>query len=170
MKNIFFSCVALTFNLLLGCTLPKNKIPQKLTVDLSLLDSIKKTADTTYAKRYPRTDITLAEYYINRKDSSSTQVMKDSLNTIRQIIVVKNKTRIYTAQFYANGQLMAQYRLDSFGQYEGTCKEFFENGSLKREGIYKSGFHFGKWKSYDSSGNLILTDEYNKDGAIIHNN
>jgi hypothetical protein len=34
---------------------------------------------------------TRAEYIINKKDSSITQVMKDSSGMIRQVVIIKNK-------------------------------------------------------------------------------
>ncbi len=168
MKNILFGCLAITLIFLQGCKPKRSLIHQKLSVDISLMDSIKKAADTTYARRYPRTDITVAEYYINRKDSSSTQFLKDSLDNIRQIIIVKNGVRIYTAKFYPNGQLMMQYNFNKTGQYEGDSKEYFENGYLQREGIYKNGFKFGIWKNYDSVGNILSTNKYNIDGQQVN--
>ena len=93
--------------------------------------------------------------------------MKDSLDMIRQIIIVKNDIKIYYAQFYANGQLIANYNLDSYGQYNGPSKEFDENGLLKREGNYAGGLHAGKWKNYDEQGNVISTEEFDKDGQQL---
>lgn len=150
-----------------GCQEKKIIPAQKISVDIAMLDSVKRAADTTYTKKYPRTDLVLAEYYINHKDSTTTQLMKDNNNLIRQIIISKNKTRIYFATFYPNGQLIAKYKLDNFGQYTDSSKEYYENGFLKATGIYKNGFHLGVWKNYDSTGNYINAEEYDTNGQQI---
>ena len=150
-----------------GCKTKKLPQPIKSTFDHSLIDSIKSKADTFYSSRYPRTDISLAEYYVNRKDSTLTQVMKDSLGRIRQVLMVKNKLRIFSAQYFTNGQVMADYHFDSFGQYDGPSKEYNEYGGIQRQGVYRSGMHVGKWKNYNSKGKLISIEEYNNEGQQI---
>jgi antitoxin component YwqK of YwqJK toxin-antitoxin module len=152
-----------------SCEVKKAIVIQKISADTAMLDSIKGKADTSFLKKYPRTDFTTATYYINYNDSTITQVMRDNKDMIRQIIIERKKVRIYTAAFYANGQLMAKYNLDSFGQFSDSSKAYYENGYLKSEGIYKNGFHFGKWKNYDSTGKYINTEQYNKDGQQIKN-
>ena len=169
MKNLLVISAVAGYFFIYGCQPANSKIiAQKISVDSIMLDSMKAKADTFYSKRYPRTDLVLAEYYINRKDSTVTQLLKDNLGIIRQFIIEKNKVRLYTASFYANGQQMATYKLDNYGQYNDSSKEFFENGILKSEGIYKNGFHAGKWKNYDSTGKYLNTAEYNNDGQQIN--
>ena len=132
-----------------------------------MLDSVSKHSDSTYTKPYGRNDFVTAQYFISKKDSTTTQVMKDSAKNIRQVIIEKNKRRIYFTQFYANGQLMFKNNLDNYGQFNGESKEFYETGMLKRTGIYKNGFHFGNWKNYDETGKYISTDEYNENGQQV---
>ncbi|MEO8772359.1 MAG: hypothetical protein ABI402_19830 [Ferruginibacter sp.] len=135
-----------------------------LTVDMKMLDSIRDHSDSTYTKPYKRTDFVTAEYFISKKDSTITQVMRDSAKNIRQVVVEKNKRRIYVAEFYPNGQLMFKNNLDDYGQFNGESKGFYETGILKRAGVYKNGFHFGKWKNYNEEGNYVSTEEYNENG------
>ena len=169
MKKIVIISIVLLYCFISGCQPGKNNTihAQQIPVDTAMLDSIKANADSVYTKEYPRTDLVTAEYFVNHKDSTITQVMKDIKGTIRQVIVEKNKIRIYFAKFYPNGQMVAKYYLDNFGQYNDSSKEFFENGFLKSEGIYKNGLHSGKWKNFDSTGSYISTNEYNQNGQQI---
>jgi len=162
MREIFSLTIITTCCFLVACKTGADRNIPKITADTKMLDSIKLKADTTYSKRYPGATFATATYFIN--DSSKTQVMLDSNQVIRQVIIEQNKRRKYFAQFYANGQLMAKYGLDSFGQYDGFSSEYYENGNLKAAGIYKSGFRSGEWKNYDKDGKYISMDEYDKNG------
>ena len=139
----------------------------KISADRHMLDSIEQHSDSTYIKPYYRNDFKDAYYYISKKDSTVTQVMKDKQAVIRQIIIQKNKKRIYAAQFFANGQLMYSYKFDNFGQYDGLSEEYYSTGIVRRKGIYKHGFRSGKWKNYDKDGSYTSADEYNDDGQQV---
>ena len=151
----------------LACNKKNKTAIQKSTVNNVMLDSIKKASDSIYTKPYFSRDFAKADYFKNTKDTTLTQVMRDKNDTIRQVIITKNKMRIFFAQYYSNGQLMAKYQLDNYGQYNGYCEEYFENSGVKTSGNYHSGFHTGSWKNFDKSGNHISTDEYNMDGQLI---
>ncbi len=172
MSNSLVSCLKLGaiffLIIIVGCrqqTKPGTAKPK--TVPFSMIDSIKNESDSTYSKPYFTRDFALAEYYFTKKDSTLIQIMKDKDSMVRQIIITKNKTRKFTAQYYPNGQLMAKYLLDNFGQFNGDAEEFYENGFIKASGVYKSGFHSGNWKIFDSTGNFISTDEYNSNGQKV---
>ena len=98
----------------------------------ALIDSLKMTADTSYTRPYQRNkDFFTAEYYINRKDSIVSQLMKDSIENIRQVIIAKkDNQRIYFATYYANGQLESIYHFDSSGRYNGLASFYFQNGAI----------------------------------------
>ncbi|MEO5944744.1 MAG: hypothetical protein ABIP30_14940 [Ferruginibacter sp.] len=132
-----------------------------------MLDSIKRSADSIYAKEYFTRDFAEAIYFKNTKDTTLTQVMKDKDSIVRQVIITKNKKRLFYAQYYGNGQLIAKYNLDDFGQYDGYSEEYYQNGEVRSSGFYSNGFYIGKWKNTDSLGNYISTDEYNNDGRKI---
>ncbi|MBI3882707.1 MAG: DEAD/DEAH box helicase [Sphingobacteriales bacterium] len=144
--------------LLVGCSFKKRIDKELITVDTIWLDSIIKSSDTFYTKAYHRNDFVTAAYFVNKKDSSICQVMKDSADVIRQVIISKKNTRVFYAGYYANGQLKAKYSLDSFGQYNGLSKEYYENGAVQSEGNYNSGIKNGDWKNYDSTGVLLSTE------------
>ena len=154
--------------LLLPCRQPKKAgSKNQVSVNQSLLDSLKKESDSIYSKPYFASGFTRAEYIVNKKDSSITQVMKDSSGMIRQVVIIKNKQRIYTAQYYANGQLKGSYALDKFGQYNGAAEEYFENGFVREGGYYRGGLRTGIWKMYDSAGRYTSSTEYDKNGQAI---
>jgi antitoxin component YwqK of YwqJK toxin-antitoxin module len=133
----------------------------------SFIDSIIKHSDSSYEKPYYRTDFVTASYYVNKKDSTICQMMKDSAGKIRQVIISKKDTRIFFGSYYKNGQLQADLPLDSYGQYHGTGKFFYEDGSLQSTGNYTNGFKTGEWKVYDEKGKVTATDSYDSNGNII---
>ncbi len=149
---------------LFGCA-EKNDNEKKLPG--SFIDSIIKHSDSSYQKPYYRTDFVTASYYINKKDSTVSQFMKDSAGKIRQIIIAKKNIRTFFAQYYPNGNLQANLPLDAFGQYHGTGSFFYEDGSLQSSGNYNHGFKKGDWKVYDEKGRLTATDAYDENGSLI---
>lgn len=139
-----------------------------IKIDTGWLDSIKKKSDTSWIKPYRNKEFVNAEYYVDRKDSIVTQLMKDSAGTIRQINIAKyDNIRLFFAEYFANGQLKADLPLDSIGKYNGSCKYYYENGQIKSEGSYSHGFLSGTWKNYDERGKLLSTDEYDTSGRLI---
>ncbi|HMM12285.1 MAG TPA: toxin-antitoxin system YwqK family antitoxin [Bacteroidales bacterium] len=51
-------------------------------------------------------------------------------------------------------------RRDSEGRPNGLWKWFFEDGSLKSEGVFKNGLRNGIFKTYDRKGNLLTIEKY----------
>lgn len=147
-----------------GCT-QKNKNARLLAP--SFIDSVIKHSDSSYEKPYYRTDFVTATYYLNKKDSTLCQLMKDSAGKIRQIIISKNNTRTFFGSYYKNGQLQADLPLDSFGQYHGVGKFYYEDGSLQSTGNYTHGFKTGEWKVYDEKGKVTATDSYDDSGSLL---
>lgn len=133
-----------------------------------MLDSIAKISDTTYTKPYKRTDFVWATYYADTVNKTICQVMKDSSQQIRQIIVSKKNIRTFFGQYYPNGQMIDSLPLDELGQYHGLSVSYYESGQKKSEGNYLHGFRTGKWNNYDESGKLVSTDEYDVNGARIN--
>ena len=165
-RIIFFQLILLT--LVSGCKEQNNKHASSTkTIDRIWLDSIIKSSDSTYTKPYKRTDFVTAVFYINKKDSSVCQLMKDSADSIRQIIIAKNEVRTFFAQYYANGNLQADLPLDEFGQYHGTGTFYYEDGTVQSSGSFNHGLKSGEWKIYDEKGKLLTTDSYDKDGQLV---
>jgi antitoxin component YwqK of YwqJK toxin-antitoxin module len=159
--HLLFTSLIFTF---FSCA-KKNDTEKKLVH--SFIDSIIKHSDSSYQKLYYRTDFVTACYYINKKDSTLSQFMKDSAGNIRQVIVTKKDTRIFFAQYYPNGKAQADLPLDSFGQFNGTGKFFYKDGNLQSAGNYKHGFKTGDWKVYDEKGKITATDSYDDNGNLI---
>jgi len=133
----------------------------------SWFDSVRQQIDTFYSKNYRNKEFVTADYYVNRKLKSVCQVMKDASGKIRQVIAEKSGIRVFTAEYYSNGQLMATLPLDSLGLYNGNGNYYFENGQVKMEGVFLHGFFSGVWKNYNEKGQMISTDEYNANGQLI---
>ncbi len=135
----------------------------------SFIDSIIRSSDSSYEKPYYRTDFVTASYYTNKKDSTVCQLMKDSADIIRQIIIAKKDIRIFFGSYYKNGQLQADLPLDEFGQYHGTGTFYYEDGNLQSTGSFNQGLKTGTWKVYDEKGKLTATDTFDKNGQLIQN-
>jgi antitoxin component YwqK of YwqJK toxin-antitoxin module len=151
-----------------GCTEGNQKHSSHVkSLDHKWLDSLIKNSDSSYSKPYTRTDFVTAVFYVNKKDSSVCQLMKDSADNIRQIIIAKHDVRTFFAQYYANGNLQADLPLDEFGQHHGTGTFYFEDGTVQSSGSFNHGLKTGEWKIYDKKGKLLATDSYDKDGQLI---
>jgi len=148
-----------------GCNV-KNSC-QRITVDNGLLDSVKKKMDTSYSKAYRSQEFATAEYYINEKDSTVCQLMRDTANQIRQVIIAKKEKKIFTAEYYANGQLKARLPFDNSGNLNGEGEFYFETGCVKSKGVFHNGLYYGQWENYDQSGKHVSTDQYDINGQLI---
>jgi antitoxin component YwqK of YwqJK toxin-antitoxin module len=93
--------------------------------------------------------------------------MKDTTGRIRQIIMAKRQTRLFTAEYYDYGQLKAYLPLDAKGRFEGSSEFYFENGCVKSKGVFHQGFYSGEWKNYNEKGGLVSTDQYDSNGQLI---
>lgn len=163
MKKIFLLPIAFLL-LLIGCS---EKTSNNKTINQAWLDSIIKNSDSNYTKPYKRTDFVTAVFFVNKKDSSVCQLMKDSSDNIRQIIIAKKDIRTFFAQYYPNGNLQADLPLDEFGQYHGTGKFYYEDGNLQSSGNYSHGFKTGSWKVYDEKGKEIAIDNFDNNGNLV---
>lgn len=131
------------------------------------LEDIISKSDSSYSKPYYRSDFSTAYYYINKKENSLCQVMKDTAERVRQIIIEKNNVRNFYAGFYANGQVMAILPMGSNGRYDGKSTFFYEDGTIKSKGIYRDGFNTGEWKLFDEKGTLKGKEVYDSNGQLL---
>jgi hypothetical protein len=131
------------------------------------LDSLHKVSDTTFSKKYGGTEFSTAEYNVNKKAATLTQVMFDSNGNITQIVVMKDKKRVLFSEYYRNGQMKSKLSLDSNGQISGLAKYYYENGRIQKEGNYKSGLFTGSWDNYDKDGFLISIEKYDENGELL---
>lgn len=95
-------------------------------------------------------------YYSNgRKQGSAREFDKDST--------------IITVLQYNNNYLVSRERInrtDSEGNRQGTFKEFYEDGSLKKEENYLDNELHGYFREFDETGELLLAMRYER-GAVI---
>jgi antitoxin component YwqK of YwqJK toxin-antitoxin module len=165
MRFIFFLILSV---MIFGCSEHATSKGEILRVKKEWLDSIIKKSDTSWVKPYRNNEFVTSVYYVDRKDSIVTQLMKDSAGTIRQINIAKyDQVRLFFAEYYANGQMKASLPLDSLGKNNGPGKYYYKNGQIKSEGVFSHGFYSGQWKNYDEKGNLLSTDEYGSNGQIL---
>lgn len=79
--------------------------------------------------------------------------------------------------FYVNGKEVARQTLNDLDEiisstgtiFTGIAKEFYQNGSLKKEVFFNEGMPQGQVKIYDTNGRLISIEHYKnglKDGQI----
>ncbi|MFM6924556.1 MAG: toxin-antitoxin system YwqK family antitoxin [Ferruginibacter sp.] len=162
MKKILFVFVLIVS--VFGCS---QKSGNAKILASHFIDSVIKNSDSSYEKPYFRTDFVTASYYVNKKDSTVCQLMKDSSGNIRQVIIAKKGIRLFFGLYYTNGQLQADLPLDAFGQYHGTGKFFYEDGKLQSTGNYTHGFKTGDWKVYDKKGTVTATDSYDSNGNLL---
>ena len=104
------------------CGNTKNAGPHITGFNHKWLDSIKQTADSTYEKKYGTLKFAKAVYYNNRDSNIICLVMKDSSDSVRQIIITKNGRRSFFGEYYANGQIVAKLLLDSFFAIQRASK------------------------------------------------
>lgn len=77
---------------------------------------------------------------------------------------------VFERIFYDNGKEVARQVLNQQGSvvkesgkpYTGQAKEFYSNGSLKKEAYFEKGLPQGKVNIYDQNGRLISIEHYEK--------
>lgn len=151
-----------------GCDQSKNTGPfHDNKLNNSWLKSIISKSDSTYTRPYYRSDFVTASYYINKKDSTLTQVMRDSSERVRQVIVETKGVRSFSAQFYPTGYAIAMTGFNTQGQFHGGATFLYPDGRVKSKGQYANGFHSGVWETYNPEGKLVLKEEYGADGQLL---
>ena len=164
--NRFYFLQIIVLLTAIGCS-EQNSKQKSNTLNHSWLDSIIKKSDSSYTRPYKRTDFVTSVFYINKDDSTILQIMKDSADSIRQIIIAKNDIRTFFAQYYANGNLQADLPVDEYGQHHGKAVFYYDDGNLQSSGIFNHGLKTGEWKVYDKKGKITATDTYDKNGQLI---
>lgn len=167
MKLRILSLIVAVGMLVSGCRDMASRVTYSLVkADTAFLNSVIKRSDTSFIKKYKRPDFVIAEYYLSRKDSTELQIMRDSSKKVRQVILIDRNVRTLFAQYYENGQLQGDLSFDSFGQYNGLAKYYYQNGAVKSEGNYLHGLSTGEWREYDETGKAVII-KYDANGARI---
>ena len=156
------------FVIAVGCKQTNNTEPfVNNKLNKNWLQKIIRLSDSNYSKPYYRREFVTASYYMNKRDSTLCQVMRDSSQQVRQIIIEKNSIRKFYAQFYPNGQITAMVKLNQQGQLEGEATNFYPNGNVKSKGKYYNGLSVGIWEMYDENRKIIAKEEYDSNGQIL---
>lgn len=160
--KIFVFILAVTM-LAVSCASGKR---EAIRQNAAFLDSVIRKSDSTYTKPYFRNDFVTATYYINSKDATNCQVMKDSAGHIRQVIVMTKGIRSFYAPYYVNGQLQAKTAFDNAGVYHGTIINYYADGSIADSGNYTHGVRHGEFKAYDTAHRLTATTYFDSNGQV----
>ena len=75
----------------------------------------------------------------------------------------------FICQYYPNGQLSIQGRVNNKYQPEGKWEFYFANGNLKERRVYKNGEPTGVWQKFNSNGKLVLVRDYLVPGVLKQN-
>ena len=75
----------------------------------------------------------------------------------------------FICQYYPNGQLSIQGRVNNKYQPTGKWEFYFANGNLKESRVYKNGEPTGVWQKFNSNGKLVLVRDYLVPGVLKQN-
>ncbi len=116
-------------------------------------------------------EIILKEIYQNGvlQSKKETKVKIDTKDTKKDLGKTFSRS-IFERVFYDNGKEVARQILNKQGAvvkesghvYTGQAKEFYSNGSLKKEAYFEKGLPQGKVNIYDQNGRLIAIEQYEK--------
>lgn len=165
--NLFFIFLAAAAILCSGCDNATVYLDTRISkTDQAFFDSIRHHSDTGFTRIIGAGEFYSAEQYYSRKDNMVSKIMKDTAGNITGFVQFRNNIRTAYAEYYPNGQLKGRLGLDSGGRFEGSATYYYEDGSVKSEGIYEKGFFSGTWKNYSAKGRLTSTDEYDFNGKL----
>jgi len=100
----------------------------------------------------------IVKYRKGKRDGITFVFNKDSLLT---------EIREYRNDFPVLLERLNRY--DSLGRKDGIWREYFPDGKIKEEAVYKNGVYNGVMKRFNEKGALILSLLY-KDGRIVEEN
>ena len=165
--KIFIPVAAIVMMCIACKSTKKDAIAHVIKVDTAFLDSIRHNSDTGFTRIIGAGEFYSAEQYYTGRDSIVSKIMKDTAGHITGFVQFHKNVRTAYAEYYANGQLKAALLPDSEGRFDGQAVYYYEDGSIKSEGVYDKGFFSGTWKNYSAAGVLISTDEYDANGQLI---
>lgn len=150
-----------------SCKTKTTAAKQRILLNELWLDSLQQSSDTQYNRVYRNAEFVTADYFVNRSAHTVCQVMRDPAQHPRQIILMKNDKRVLAATYYANGQLVTSLPLDSNGRCEGLSVTYYPDGNIKCSGSFSQGLYAGEWKYYSEKGDLIYTEQYDRQGQLV---
>jgi hypothetical protein len=130
------------------------------------IDTLKATSDTTYSSFIGRNDFYTADFYVTKKDSVITKILKDSLGNVVGINKSKNGIVQFAAEYYPNGQIIGKTQFKP-GTLDGPATYFYPDGRISSKGQWHHYAQVGIWKEYKENGKLVATIYYDSSGKII---
>lgn len=71
---------------------------------------------------------------------------------------------VVAAYTFSKGKMVAEGIIDDEGVKDGPWKEFYADGQLRAEGMYRNGNRIGKWRFYHPNASLEQEGSYNNQG------
>jgi antitoxin component YwqK of YwqJK toxin-antitoxin module len=151
---------------LFSCKQQETSSIEIIKFDNKLIDTLKKTSDTTYSTFIGRHDFYTADFYVINKDSFITKIFKDSLGNVVGLNKSKNGVTIFAAEYYSNGQLIGKTQFKP-GTIDGPATYYYSDGRIKSKGQWHDYAQVGIWKHYKENGELRATIYYDSSGSVI---
>jgi antitoxin component YwqK of YwqJK toxin-antitoxin module len=76
-------------------------------------------------------------------------------------------TMIDSVAFFPNGQRMFKITFDHKGIAEGSARYYYSDGRIREDGRFANGIKTGVWRTFNESGKLQETHEYDRYGQKI---
>lgn len=151
---------------LFSCKQRESSAVEIIKFDNKLIDTLKKISDTTYSTFIGSHDFYSADFYVIKKNSTITKILKDSLGRVVGLNKSKNGMTTFAAEYYPNGQLMGKIQFNS-GTIDGPAVYYYSDGRIKSIGLWHDFAQVGVWKSYKENGELQTIINYDSSGKII---
>jgi len=161
--RLLFISVTMT---LFSCKQKEISDVEVIKFDKKLVDSLQNASDTTYSTFLGRHDFYTADFYVTKKDSTITKILKDSLGNVVALNKSKNGIVFFTAEYYSNGQLLGKTQFKP-GTIDGPATYYYSDGRIKSIGQWHNYAQSGTWKNYKENGELKTVVYYDSNGNII---
>jgi hypothetical protein len=155
-----------TILILFSCKENETSEIQVIKFDKKLIDSLKSASDTTYSTVIGRHDFYTADFYVTKRDSIITKILKDTLGNVVGLNKSKNGVVFFAAEYYPNGQLIGKTQFKP-GAIDGPATYYYSDGRIKTTGQWHNYAQIGKWKNYKENGELKEVVYYDSSGNII---
>jgi antitoxin component YwqK of YwqJK toxin-antitoxin module len=85
---------------------------------------------------------------------------------IRGLSMYENELRVYSAEYFENGQRMGLVPQRLNGRIDGQVTYFYEDGSVRGTGFYSNGTVDSIWRDFDEQGTITLERIFKKGKRI----
>lgn len=169
MKKILLPLLVVAISLM-GCQQPDEtsrievvKIDKNKVLELSQSPDI----DSSYVKYSENNQAWSMEHYVIKPNKENV-IIKDSIGNVLAMFKRIDGVNYEGSLYYPNGQLVGTTHYSAPGVVDGKSTYYYEDGRVKREGVWKATKKVGTWKNYNPKGKLTLIEEYDQEGELIH--